>query len=163
MPFSTSLQRMNTLNTPGLSGTFEHKAQMADKAAFGKVHLNSIQTALHYHHILDHIKLQLKSLYTDFKTCITTNEFRTLFVSIGRGVLRGDCLSTLLFNLCFNSTFLRHLRSEKYRQFGFSLRFLNPISDQESENQPLINRFIIGYRWSGMTIRVDKWDHVYCR
>ena len=133
------------------------------KNAFGKVHLNSIQTALDYHHILDHIKLQLKSLHTDFKTCITTNEFCTPFVSNGRGILRGDCLSTLLFNLCFNNTLIRHIKSEKYPQSGFSLRFLNPISGQESENQHLINRFIIGYRWSGMTIRVDKWDHVYCR
>ena len=52
------------------------------KNALGKVHLNSIQTALDYYHILDHIKLQLKSLYTDFKICVTTNEFRTPFVEV---------------------------------------------------------------------------------
>lgn len=45
------------------------------KNAFGKVHLNSIQPALDYHHTLDHIKLLLKSLYTDFKTCITPMNF----------------------------------------------------------------------------------------
>ena len=83
-----------------------------------------------------------------------TNEFRTPFISVGRGVLQGDGLSPLLFNWCFN-TFLKHIDSEKYRQFGFSLKFLNPIhwfqfaddaaviSGQESENQHLINRFII--------------------
>ena len=110
--------------TPGLSGTFEHTAQMADiinkartkqrslvitlldlKNAFGEVHHNLIQTALDYHHISDHIKSLVKSLYTDFKTSILTNEFRTPFISVGRGVLQGDCLSPLLFNLCFN-TFL---------------------------------------------------------
>ena len=131
--------------TPGLSGTFEHTAQMADiinkartkqrslvitlldlKNAFGEVHHNLIQTALDYHHIPDHIKSLVKSLYTDFKTSILTNEFRTPFISVGRGVLQGDCLSPLLFNLCFN-TFLQHIKSEKYRQFGFSLKFLNPI------------------------------------
>ena len=92
--------------------------------------------------------------YFYFKTSILTNEFRTPFISVDRGVLQGDCVSPLLFNLCFN-TFLRHIKSEKYRQFGFSLKFLNPIhwfqfadhsaviSGQESENQHLINRFKI--------------------
>ena len=113
------------------------------KNAFFEVHHNSIQTALVYHHIPDHIKSLVKSLYT---VCP--------FISVGRGVLQGDCRSPLLFNLCFN-TFLQHIESEKYRQFGFSLKFLNlidwfqfaddaaVISGQESENQHLINRFII--------------------
>ena len=96
------------------------------KNAFGEVHHNLIQTALDYHHIPDHIKSQVKSLYTDFKTSILTNEFRTPFISVGRVVLQGDCLSPLLFNLCFN-TFLQRIKSAKYRQFGFSLKFLNPI------------------------------------
>ena len=108
--------------TPGLSGTFEHTAQMADiinkartkqsslvitlldlKNTFGEVHHNLIQTALDYHHIPDHIKLLVKSLYTDFKTSIITNECCTLFVSIGGGVLRGDCLSPCVLTR-FSST-----------------------------------------------------------
>ena len=120
-----------------VSGTFEHTAQMADiinkvltkqrslvitlldlKNALGEVHHNLIQTALDYHHIPDHIRSLVKSLYNDFKTSILTNEFRTPFISIGRGVLQGDCLSPHLFSLCFN-TFLQHIKSEKYRQFGF--------------------------------------------
>ena len=62
------------------------------KNAFAEVHHNLIQTALDYHHIPDHIKSLVKSLYTDFKTSILTNEFRTPF-SVHRGVLQGDCLS----------------------------------------------------------------------
>ena len=65
-----------------------------------------IQSTLDYLHIPDHIKSLVKSLYTDFKTSILTKEFRTPFISVGRGVLQGDCLSPLLFNLCFN-TFLK--------------------------------------------------------
>ena len=146
MSFSTSLPLIIILNMKFKdSGRCEHTAQMADiinkartkqrslvitlldlKNAFGEVHHNLIQTALDYQHIPDHVKLLVKSLYTGFKTSIINDEFRTPFVSIGSRVLQGDCLSPLLFNLCFN-TFLQHIKSEKYRQFGFSLRFLNPI------------------------------------
>lgn len=94
--------------------------------ASGEVHHNLIQTVLGYHHIPDHIKLLIKSLYTDFKTSIITPGFRTPFAPVGRGVLQGYCLSPLLFNLCFN-TFIRHIESEKYRQFGFFFQFLNPL------------------------------------
>ena len=107
------------------------------------------------------------SLYTDFKTSIITDDFCTPFIHIGCGVLQSDCLNPLLFNLCFN-TFVQHIKSEKYRQFGFSQKFLNPIhwfqfaddaaviSGKESENQHLIDRFIIWCRWSDLIIRVDK-------
>ena len=86
---------------------------------------------------------------------------------VRRGVLQSDCLSPLLFNMCFN-TFIQHIKTDKYRQFGFSLQFLNPvhwfqfaddaavISSQESENQHLLNRFSIWCQWSNMIIRVDK-------
>ena len=85
---------------PNLSGTLEHTAQMAQiinkarinqrslvitlldlKNAFGEVHHNLIQSVLDYHHIPDHIKIVIKSLYTDFKTSIITSEFRTPFIN----------------------------------------------------------------------------------
>ena len=150
--------------TPNVSGTFEHTAQMAHiinqartkqrslvislldlKNAFGEVHHNLIQCVLSYHHIPDHIKILIKSLYTDFKTSVLTSQFNTPFIHVGRGVLQGDCLSPLLFNLCFN-TFVQHIKSDKYSQFGFSSSLLNPlhwfqfaddaavITGQESEN-----------------------------
>ena len=137
------------------------------KNAFGEIHHNLIQSVLDYHHIPDHIKFVIKSLYTDFQTSIITSEFRTPFMTVGRGVLQGDCLSPLLFNMCFN-TFIQHIKAEKYRQFGFSFKLLNPIhwfqfaddaaviTGQESENQHLLNRFSIWCQWSDMIIRVDK-------
>ena len=82
-------------------------------------------------------------------------------------VLQGDCHGPLLFNLCFN-TFIQHIKSDKYRQFGFSSAFLNPlhwlqfandaavITSQESENQHLLNQFAICCQWYDMMIRVDK-------
>ena len=159
--------------TPNLSGTLEHTAQMADiinkarirqrsvvitlldlKNAFGEVHHNLIQSVLDYHHIPDHIKFVIKNLYTDFKTSIITSQFQTPFLTVGRGVLQEDCLSPLLFNMCFN-TFIQHIKAEKYSQFGFSFKMLNPIhwfqfadyaaviTSQESENQHLLNRFSV--------------------
>ena len=172
--------------TPNLSGTLEHTVQMANiinnaritqrslvitlldlKNAFGEVHHNLIQSVLDYHHIPEHTKSIIKSLYTDFKTSIITSGFRTPFISVGRGVLQGDCLSPLLFNMCFN-TFIQHIKADKYRQFGFTCNFLNPIhwfqfaddaaviTGQECENQHLLNRFTIWCQWSNMIIRVDK-------
>ena len=172
--------------TPNLSGTLEHTAQMADiinkarirqrsvvitlldlKNAFGEVHHNLIQSVLDYHHIPDHIKFVIKNLYTDFKTSIITSQFQTPFLTVGRGVLQGDCLSPLLFNMCFN-TFIQHIKEEKYSQFGFSFKMLNRIhwfqladdaaviTSQESENQHLLNRFSVWCQWSDMIIRVDK-------
>ena len=119
--------------TPNLSGTLEHTAQIADiinkarikqrsvvitlldlKNAFREVHHNLIQSVLGYHHIPEHVKLVIKSLYSNFQTSIVTSEFQTPFISLGRGVQQGDCLSPLLFNMCFN-TFIQHIKAEKYR------------------------------------------------
>jgi hypothetical protein len=138
------------------------------KNAFGEVHHNLIQSVLDYHHIPEHIQFVIKSLYTEFQTSIITSEFRTPFISVGRGVLQGDCLSHLLFNMCFN-TFIQHIKAEKYRQFDFYFKLLNPIhwfqfaddatviTGQEwPENQHLLNRFSIWCQWSNMIIRVDK-------
>ena len=83
------------------------------------------------------------------------------------GVLQGDCLSPLLFNTCFN-TFVQHIKVEKYRQFGFSFKPMNPvhwfqyaddaaiITTQESENQHLLNRFPVWCQWSNMFAQVEK-------
>ena len=165
--------------TPHVSGTLEHTAQMAYiinqarikqrslvitlldlKNAFGNINHNLINSVLGYHHIPDHIKVLIKSLYTNFKTSIITSSFNTPFIPVGRGVLQGDCLSPSLFDLCFN-TFIQHIKSDQYRQFGFSHKLLNPIhwfqfaddasviTSLETENQHLLNRFLYGV--SGQT------------
>ena len=69
--------------------------------------------------------------------------------------------------MCFN-TFIQHIKVEKYRQFGFSCKFINPIhwfqfaddaaviTSQESENEHLLNGFSVWCQWSNMFTRVKK-------
>ena len=130
--------------TPNLAGTLEHTAQMTNiinqarikqrsvvitlvdlRNAFGEVHHNLIQSVLDYHHIPKHVSDIIKSLYTDFHTAIITSDFSTPFIQVGRGVLQGDCLSPLLFNMCFNTS-IQHIKTDKYRQFGFMTKFFKP-------------------------------------
>ena len=149
--------------TPNVSGTFEHTAQMAHIINQARTKQRSLVITL-----LD-LKNAFGEVHHNLKTSVITPQFNTPFIHVGRGVLQGDCLSPLLFNLCFN-TFVQHIKSDKYRQFGFlsSLLINNPlhwfqfaedaavITGQESESQHLLNRFVIWRQWSDMIIRVDK-------
>ncbi|CAB4003347.1 Hypothetical predicted protein [Paramuricea clavata] len=88
------------------------------KNAFGEVRHDLIYEVLDYHHVPNHMKNLICSLYTHFQTSIITEQFNTPIITVGRGVLQGDCLSPLLFNMSF-STFIQQIKSEKYRQLGF--------------------------------------------
>ena len=142
------------------------------KNAFGEVHHNLISAVLKYHHIPPHIALLGKSLYRGFHTSVSTSDFTTPYITVERGVLQGDCLSVLLFNLCCN-TFIQHSKSEKFCQLGFCLENVHGFSftpthwfhfaddaavirRQEQEHQMLLNRFTIWCQWAGMTSCVDK-------
>ena len=122
--------------THQISGTLEHTLMMShiiDKArikqrslvktlldlknAFGEVHHNLIKSVLSYHHVPE--KILISSLYINYKTSIITDKFFTPAIPIKRGVLQGDCLSPLLFNMCFN-TFIQYIKAEKFKQLGFS-------------------------------------------
>ena len=140
--------------------------------AFGEVHHNLIFEVLKHHHIPSHIRNLIRNLYTDFHTYVITSQFRSPFLHVGRGVLQGDCLSPLLFNLCLN-TLIQHINEEKYSQFGFSASYgpgssfvpihlfqfaddAAVISGHKQENRILLNRFYIFCKWAGIHIRVDK-------
>ena len=173
--------------TTNVAGTLEHTAHMAHiintacikqrsviitlldlKNPFGKLHHNLIYEVLQYHHLPREISDLIQSLYTNFQTSIITEQFSTPFITIGRGVVQGDSLSPLLFNMSFN-TFIQHIKSEKCSQLGF-WKFnktgipCNPIhwfqfaddAAKEKENQILLNRFSGWCQWANMIIRVDK-------
>ena len=123
--------------TPGLSGTYEHIANMShiiDDArrkqhsititliglqnAFGEVHHNLIDTVLKYHHIPDDVIKIIRSLYSDFHITILTNSFSSDFMNVEKGVLQGDCFSPLIFNMVMN-TFIQYIRNQYFQQFGY--------------------------------------------
>ena len=142
------------------------------KNAFGEVHHNLVSSVLSYHHIPDGIQSLVTNLYTDIKTSIITNQFSTPAIPVHRGVLQGDCLSPLLFNMCFK-TFIQFIKAEKFKQLGFSdhdgmNHLFNPahwfqfaddaavISCSERENQLLLYCLTRWCQWAQMIIRVDK-------
>ena len=142
------------------------------KNAFGEVHHNLIPTILSYHHIPSHIQALVSSLYSGFKTSILTDTFQTPAIPVCRGALQGDCLSPLIFNLCFN-TYIQYIKAEKYKQLGFSPhdendRMFQPVhwfqfaddaavvTSGEKENQLLLNCFTRWCQWANFVIRVDK-------
>ena len=97
------------------------------KNAFGEVHHNLIPEVLRYHHIPQHIQNMVQSLYCNFHTSILTTSYQIPFLKVGKGVLQGDCLSPLTFNLCFN-TFIKYISDPMFTQFGFTTSTLSPLS-----------------------------------
>ena len=173
--------------TPKVAGTLEHTSHMAYlinhskrkqrsivitlidlKNAFGEVHHNLIKCILEYHHVPFEIQSLVESLYKDFQTSILTKSYSTPFIPINRGVLQGDCLSPLLFNMIFN-TFITSIRSQEFEQLGYKYaQHLSPrhwyqfaddaaiVTGQQYENQILLNAFTRWVSWANMIIRVDK-------
>ena len=96
------------------------------KNAFGEVHHNLITDVLSHHHIPQKIRELIKHLYTNFFTCVSTSEYTTEFIHFGRGVLQGDCISPLLFNLIIN-TFIQHIKQKEYEQLGYKFsKYFSP-------------------------------------
>ena len=122
--------------TRKLSGTLEHTAQLGHminkarnkqrsivvslldlKNAYGEVHHYLIPEVLKYHHVPEEIQHMIPSLYKDFHTSVINDDFHTSFIPVKRGVLQGDCLSPLIFNMYFN-TFIQFVKEKKYQHLN---------------------------------------------
>ena len=104
-----------------------------------------------------------------FSTSVAIKTFVTYHLQVEKGVLQGDCLSPLLFNMPFN-TFIQTLtKSKEFDQLncrydniiqpGNWFQFADDVAavtSCEYENQTLLNAFTRRCNWSGMKIRVDK-------
>ena len=89
------------------------------KNAFGEIDHNAIMKVLEFHHFPEHIKLLVKAYYTNYNVSIGTDNFTTDPIVVEKGVLQGDCLSPLLFNLVVN-TLLKTIDSEKIRSICYN-------------------------------------------
>ena len=87
--------------------------------AFGEVQHKLIQTVLQYHQIPEHFQNCIGSLYRHFRTTVITESYQTPFLKVNKGVLQGDCLTPLLFNMVMNP-FVQYIKTEPFCQLGFN-------------------------------------------
>ena len=132
------IERIQKGFVPGISGNYEHTAHLAYfirqakrrqrsvvvtlldlRNAFGEVHHCLIPVVLKYHHMPKSVIQLIDSLYRNFRTTVIIDSYSTEFMHVEKGVLQGDCLSPLLFNLLVN-TFVQYIKSEKFTQLGYS-------------------------------------------
>ena len=107
----------------------------------------------------------ISELHSGFSTSVATKTFVTSPLQVENGVLQGDCLSPLLFNMLFN-TFIQTLtKSNEFDQLNYRYdSIIQPrnwfqfaddaaaVTSSEYENQILLNMFTRWCNWSGMTI-----------
>ena len=89
------------------------------KNAFGELDHNLITSLLHYHYVPDHIRPLIGFFYTNYTIPVGTNDFVTNPINVEKSVLQGNSLSSLIFNMCFN-TLIRTIENEKIKFMGHS-------------------------------------------
>ena len=95
--------------------------------AFGEVNHGFLSSVLKFHHLPDEIMhLIHKLLYSGYQISIVTNNFTTPLINNEKGVLQGDSLSPLLFNLCFNILKLT-VSQERVKFLGYTSNTLTFI------------------------------------
>ena len=138
------------------------------KNAFGEVHHKLIRKVLQYHHIPEPVIDLVSNLYSDYFVSILTKNYLTSPIKVERGVLQGDSLSPLLFNLCVNML-IECIKSEKIKCLGYvydvslSPRHWFQFADDtaivtalQEDNQLLCNVFTKWTSWADLLIRIDK-------
>ena len=86
--------------------------------AFCEVHQNLIYEFLDINMFLTISTILLKAYALNFILQLSHLVSTLPWIPVGRGVLQVDCLSHLLFNLCFH-TFIQHINARNYYQFWF--------------------------------------------
>ena len=136
--------------------------------AFGEVNHDFLKQVLRYHHLPENIINIIQALYNGYKISVATKDFVTNPITIERGVLQGDSLSPLLFNMCFN-TLMVTIRKEQIKCLGYVLTQIKSskhwfqfaddtaiTTSLTNDNQMLLNLFTKWSSWADLIIRVDK-------
>ena len=134
------------------------------KNAFGEIDHEIILKILDYHHFPESVKELIRSYYTNYIVSIGTESFVTNPILIEKGVLQGDCLSPLLFNLVVNAL-LQTIDHEKIRSMGYSysesirprhwFQFADDsalVTSTEEDSQALLNVYTKWCYWAGLKI-----------
>ena len=138
------------------------------KNAFGEVDHKLLLKVLEYHHIPDEIKRLINDYYKNYTITVGTETFSTDPLVVGKGVLQGDCLSPLLFNMIIN-TLIKTIDDERIRCMGYNFcnslsprnwfQFADdsaPVTATEQDSQLLLNVFTKWCKWANLIVRVDK-------
>ena len=84
----------------------------------GEVDHGLIRAALSFHHIPPLFKELFNNIYEDSKIKIALGNNWSSEIPIKRGVLQGDPMSPILFNLCFN-TLMCTLKKPELSNLGY--------------------------------------------
>ena len=108
---------------------------------------------MRFHNIPSHIEELIENVFQDFSISIATKAFVTKPVIVQKGVLQGDSLSPLLFNMCVN-TLIMTIKQKSVEGLGyyfadaFGPRHWFQFADDsvvttanEEDNQLLLNLF----------------------
>ena len=172
----------------GISGTIEHNQHLTYllnhvrlkqrslcvslidlKNAFGEVHHNLNQSSIGLSPCPPPAMSALvRSLYDGFKISVAGDGYVTNPIRVDRGVLQGDSLSPLLFNMCVN-TLIKTIEDKRIKCMGYAAeKTLSPrhwfqfaddtaiVTALEEDNQRLLNLFTKWSSWADLEIRVDK-------
>ena len=134
--------------------------------AIGEVHHSLLRRVLDFHHMLHELRELILEMYKDFYVTIGTMGYTTCPIKVERGLLQGDCLSLLLFNLCFN-TLIQTVKQWKVNCLVFDytlqprhwLQFADDATNATSsvqDNQYLLNLFIKWSIWANFVAGVNK-------
>ena len=80
------------------------------KNAFSEVNHQLLIETLKPHHVPDDVITLILALFSDYDISTLTDSFMTSSIRVHRGVLQGDSLSSLLFNLVI-STLINTIKS----------------------------------------------------
>ena len=138
--------------------------------AFGELDHNLIISVLHYHHVPNHIRSLVGSIYTNYTISVGTNVFIANPVNVEKSVLEGDSLSPLIFNMCSN-TLIRTTENEKIKLMGYNytnaltprhgFRFADDTAIAtaiQGNSKALLNVLSKRCQWAKFLICVSKWE-----